>query len=58
MHHRDSDNTTYALCPRVDIDDELCVHHSAPQRPLWVFMMREEKTGDFPVYIVPVDLKS
>jgi len=53
----DSDNTTYALCPRVDIDNKLCVDHSTPQRSLWVFMMRKVEAEDFPVYIVPVDLE-
>jgi hypothetical protein len=57
MPERDSDNTTYALCPRVDVDDQLCVDHSTPQRPFWVFMMRKEEAGDFPVCIVPVDLE-
>jgi hypothetical protein len=54
---RNSNNTTYALCPRVDVDNKLSVEHSTPQRPLWVFMMRKVEAEDFPVNIVPVDLE-
>jgi hypothetical protein len=51
-------NTTYALCPRVDVDYQLRVDHSTTQRSFWVFMMGEEESRDLPVHIVPVDLEA
>ena len=50
-------NTTYLLCPRVDVNDQLSIDDGTPQRSLWVFMMGEEKSRHFPVGIVTVDLE-
>jgi hypothetical protein len=48
---------TYAICPRVDVDDQLRIDDSTPQGTLWVFMMGEEEAGYFPVSVVTVDLE-
>ena len=47
---------TYALCPRVDVDDQLRIDDGTPQGTFWVFMMGEEEPGYFPVSVVTVDL--
>ena len=53
----DPETKTYAICPRVDIDDQLRIDDSTPQGTLWVFMMGEEESGYFPVSVVTIDLE-
>ena len=57
LTENDPQNTTYLLCPRVGVNDQLGVDDSTSQGPLWVFMMGKEESRHFPVDIVTVDLE-